>query len=291
MHKVFSLLLLLCAVLVLPAHAQVDRKPAPDATKKPAKRVLVFNRADGFKHSSIPTSAEVFKQLDAKSEDFEFVVTDDVKHFDKDKLDTFDAVAFCLTTGEYSASDPKNPGKPEFTDAHKAALLDFVKSGRGGLAGMHSATDTFYKWPEFGDMLGGYFDGHPWNAVDKVTIKNEQPDHAISKPWGTQPFELVEEMYQFKDPYSRAKQDVLMSIDVDKTDMTKKGIKRTDKDFAVAWTKSYGKGRVFYTSLGHNEAVWNDPRYQAHLMAGLKWVTGGGDAKAETKTPKVIGAK
>jgi len=273
-----SLLLIACALLCSPLLAQEGAKPAADAQKPKAKRVLVFNRADGFKHKSIPTSAEVFKQLDGKSDEFEFVVTDDVAHFDKDKLDGYAAVVFCLTTGEYVKDDPKNPGKPPFTDEHKAALLDFVKSGRGGLMGIHSATDTFYKWPEFGEMLGGYFDGHPWNQSDKVTIKNEKPDNDVSKPWGTQPIELVEEMYQFKDPYRRADREVLMSIDVDKTDMTKKGIKRKDKDFAVAWTKKHGDGRVFYTSLGHNDAVWNDPRYQAHLMEGLKWLTGG-DAK------------
>ncbi len=276
MLKCASLLLVLCAVVVSPARGQDEKEPALEA-KSPAKRVLVFNRADGFKHASIPTSAAVFKELDAKSEDFEFVVTDDVSHFEKDKLDTYAAVVFCLTTGEIA-----------FSDAQKAALLDFVKSGRGGIAGMHSATDTFYKWPEFGAMLGGYFDGHPWNSFDKVTIKNEQPASPIAKPWGTEPFELVEEIYQFKEPYSRAKQDVLMSIDVDKTDMTKAGLKRTDKDFAVAWTKTYGQGRVFYTSLGHNDAVWKDPRYQAHVMEGLKWVTTAADAKAEGKAASAV---
>ncbi len=262
MSKIVSLLLL-CALFVAPACAQEGsgKKPDAPATQRAMKRVLVFNRADGFKHASIPTSADVFKQMDATSEPFEFIVTDDIKHFDKDTLNTYDAVVFCLTTGEIALSEEQ-----------KAALLEFVKSGKGGLVGIHSATDTFYKWPEFGEMLGGYFDGHPWNAGDTVTVKIEQAN-PITAPWGKSKFQITDEIYQIKDPYDRKKQDVLLSLDTDATDMTKPGIKRTDKDFAVAWTKNYGEGRVFYTSLGHNDAVWKDPRYQAHLLAGLQWVT------------------
>ncbi len=268
----FDSLLLLCALFITPACAQDAGEKKADAptTQRAHKRALVFNKTEGFKHKSIPTSAEVFKQMDATSEVFEFVVTDDVAHFDKDKLNTYDVVVFCLTTGEIKLSDEQ-----------KGALLEFITSGKGGFVGIHSATDTFYDWPEFGGMLGGYFDGHPWNAADKVTIKNEQPKNAITLPWGEDPFELMEEIYQFKDPYSRSKQDVLLSIDTDKTDMKKDGLKRTDKDFAVAWTKSHGKGRVFYTSLGHNEAVWKDPRFQAHLMAGLQWVAHAEHGKAK----------
>ena len=274
----FSSLLLLCALIATPTLAQQGDPKNPDAaptTQRAHKRALVFNKTEGFKHSSIPTSADVFRQMDATSEIFEFVVTDDVSHFDKDKLNTYDVVVFCLTTGEIKLSE-----------AQKGALLEFITSGKGGFVGIHSATDTFYKWPQFGEMIGGYFDHHPWNAGDTVTIKNEQPKSPITLPWGEDPFELKEEIYQFKDPYDRKKQDVLLSLDTDKTDMTKPNIKRTDKDFAVAWTKSYGKGRVFYTSLGHNEAVWKDPRFQAHLMAGLQWVTHAEHGKPATSPAK-----
>ncbi|HEV2295189.1 MAG TPA: ThuA domain-containing protein [Tepidisphaeraceae bacterium] len=275
MCKFFSLLLL-CAVSVAPAFARqgsvtTNSADAP-STQRAQKRILVFNKTEGFRHASIPTSTDVFKQLDATSDLFEFVVTDDVAHFDREKLNTYDAVVFCLTTGEIKLSEEQ-----------KAALLEFVQSGKGGLVGIHSATDTFYKWPEFGEMMGGYFDGHPWNAKDTVTVKIEQVN-PITAPWGKSRFEITDEIYQFKEPYDRSKQEVLLSLDTDATDMTKKGIKRTDKDFAVAWTKTYGKGRVFYTSLGHNDAVWKDPRFQAHVQAGLQWVT-----RAETGKPTETG--
>jgi uncharacterized protein len=268
-------LLLLCALAVTPVWAQDEalKKSEAPTTQRAQKRVLVFNRADGFKHESIPTSADVFRQMDAVSELFEFVVTDDIAHFHKDKLDSYDAVVFCLTTGEIALSD-----------AQKEALLELVRSGRGGLVGIHSATDTFYKWPEFGEMLGGYFDGHPWNANDTVTIKIEQVN-PITAPWGRSRFEITDEIYQIRDPYDRKKQDVLLSLDTERTDMTKPGIKRKDNDFAVAWTKSYGQGRVFYTSLGHNHAVWRDPRFQAHVLAGLQWVTRAEHGRPSEATP------
>lgn len=273
MTKAVSLLIL-CALFVAPALAQSDSAkksdaPPPPTTQRAHKRVLVFNKTEGFYHKSIPVSAEVFKQLDASSEAFEFIVTDDVKHFDKDKLNTYDAVVFCLTTGEIKLSEDQ-----------KTALHEFIHSGKGGFVGIHSATDTFYQWPQYGEMIGGYFDGHPWNAGDTVTVKIEQVN-PITAPWGKTKFQITDEIYQLKAPYDRKKQDVLLSLDTDETDMTKKGIKCTDKDFAVAWTKSYGKGRVFYTSLGHNDAVWKDPRYQAHLMAGLAWATQVEHGKAE----------
>jgi len=83
-------------------------------------------------------------------------------------------------------------------------------------------------------------------------------------------FHLTDEIYQFKN-YSRDKVHVLMSLDVASVDLTKKGVNRTDKDFATAWTRSYGKGRVFYTALGHREEVWKDERFQKHLVGGLRW--------------------
>jgi type 1 glutamine amidotransferase len=125
-------------------------------------------------------------------------------------------------------------------------------------------------------MIGGYFDGHPWHSTDAVTVKVEKPENPIVKPFGDKPFELTEEIYQLKAPYDRSKCEVLLSLDTSKTDMTKNGVKRTDGDFAVSWIKPFGDGRVFYTSLGHNEAVWNDPRYQKHLLAGIAWAAGEG---------------
>jgi hypothetical protein len=235
----------------------------PAAGPAPKRRVLVFTMTSGFRHDAIPLAGEVWRSLAEKSGRFQVVVSDDPTQFEPQSLFAYDAVVFCLTSGELPLSD-----------AGKKALLEFVGQGRG-LVGIHSATDTFYKWPDFGEMMGAYFDGHPWDAGTSVTIRVEQPENPIAAPFGSQPFALTEETYQFREPYDRSKLTVLLSLDTNRTDMSKQGVNRKDNDFALAWIKPYGRGRVFYTALGHNQSVWRDPRFQAHLLAGLTWAMAG----------------
>ena len=84
---------------------------------------------------------------------------------------------------------------------------------------------------------------------------------------------LTDEIYQFKD-WDRSKLHVLLSLDTSSVDLTKKGVHRTDGDFANAWTKSYGNGRVFYSALGHRAELWQSPEYQAFLAGGIRWTLG-----------------
>jgi type 1 glutamine amidotransferase/HEAT repeat protein len=150
-------------------------------------------------------------------------------------------------------------------------FVDFVRNGKG-LIGVHAATDCLYKWPEYGDMMGGFFNSHPWN--ENVTVKLDDPGHPLLRAFRGQSFVVADEIYQFKEPYSRDKLRVLLSIDVNGTDMTKKNIRRTDGDFAVAWIHRYGKGRVFYFSLGHRpEIFWNEPVMQCYLD-GIQYALG-----------------
>ncbi len=172
-------------------------------------------------------------------------------------LAMYDAVIF-YTTGELPISAE-----------NRTALLDYIRDG-GAFIGIHPATDTFYKWPEYGEMIGAYFDGHPWHQ--KVKVRVEDRDHPATKHLGWH-FEITDEIYQFKN-YDRSKLQVLMSIDVESIDLKAKGVKRWDGDFAVSWCKPYGKGRVFYTSLGHRKEVWADERFLKHLVGGIQWAIG-----------------
>jgi type 1 glutamine amidotransferase len=221
-----------------------------------ARRLLYITHMAGFKHSAVPLSEQVMKDLGAAN-GFEVVVTRDMAALEADNLKKFDGVMF-NTTGELPA-----------TDDQKVAFLAFVRSGKG-FVGVHSATDTFYKWPEYGVLIGGYFDGHPWHQ--EVAIVVEDPKHPSTAHLPAK-FTITDEIYQFKD-WSRDTVRVLLRLDPEKVDWTKKGIKRTDKDFAIAWTKTFGKGRVFYTALGHREDVWRDERVQKHLLGGLRWAIG-----------------
>jgi uncharacterized protein len=220
-------------------------------------RILYLTHSAGFKHDVLPTSEQIMKELGKTSGAFEATVTQDCSLISEASLKQYAAVVF-FTTGELPLDD-----------AQKKAFIEFVRSGRG-FVGIHSATDTFYKWPEYLELIGGYFDGHPWHQ--EVTLRVEDKAHPATAHFPAS-FTINDEIYQFRD-WSRDRVHVLLSLDPASIDLTKKGVKRTDKDFAVSWTREFGKGRMFYTSLGHEAAVWKDPRFQQHLMGGIRWATG-----------------
>ncbi len=288
--------------------AAEPRKPDPAEPKK--KRLLVITESRGFVHSvvnrgkkKLSLSEEVLTAVGTKSGDFEAVCSQDSrKMITAENLATFDAVFF-YTTGSLPISDTQ-----------KADLVGFIKKG-GGFAGSHSATDTFYDWPEYGKIVGGYFDGHPWHEKIRVTV--EDTKHPATRHLGSS-FEITDEIYQFRTPYDRSRLRVLMrmaessdrprvtvggkeaagevrltvtggvpTLTVDGKGADAVGLrydgprgKRKDRDNALAWIQEYGKGRVFYTALGHREDVWNDERFQKHLLGGLRYVMKLEDADA-----------
>jgi uncharacterized protein len=180
-------------------------------------------------------------------------------------LDYFDAVVF-YTNGE-----------TEMTAQQKADLLAFVRDDGKGFVAVHTATASFYGWPEYGEMVGGFFDNHPWNVFDAPVIV-ERPDFPAMRHL---PRELVlrDEMYQYRAPYSRANVDVLARLDERKLELTNPNVKRSDQDFPIAWVKTYGNGRVFSSTLGHSDASWDDVRVQGIYLEGIKWVLRSTDAE------------
>jgi uncharacterized protein len=179
-------------------------------------------------------------------------------------LEYFDAVVF-YTNGE-----------TDMTPAQKADLLAFVHDDGKGFVAVHTATASFYSWPEYGELVGGYFDNHPWNVFDAPVIV-ERPEFPAMKQWPRE-LTLHDEMYQYRSPYSRGTVDVLARLDERKLDLTNKNVKRTDHDFPVAWVKTYGKGRVFSSTLGHSDQAWDDPRVQSMYLEGIEWVLRMSDA-------------
>src|SRR5215813_9454023 len=220
------------------------------------KRLLYITLSAGFHHEVVPLSATILKDIGQRN-GFEVTATDDVSVITTEGLKPYSAIAF-YTTGELPISDDQ-----------KQALINFVKSGKGFL-GFHSATDTFYKWPDYGEMIGGYFDGHPWHQA--VTVKVEDGRNPATSHLGSS-FVVNDEIYQFRN-FSRDRVHVLLTLDTASVDLKKNGVHRTDGDFALAWCREYGKGRVFYTALGHEPAVWQDERFQKLVIGALNWVTG-----------------
>lgn len=263
----------------------IDAAIPNTAPAKPAKprRLLVTSLnvrkgevRDG--HRSIGPGNYALLRLGEETGAFETVFDDDPGRFHPDRISEFDGVCFNNTVGVLTDDDTLRNG-----------LLDFVGNG-GGFIGLHAAGATFCEFPvydqfpAFGKMLGGYENGgHPWKADDTIILTPEDAESPLNAPFGGEDFEIQDEVFQFKDHYSRENMRVLLRIDTDKTDTgpDRKILpeRRADMDLAISWIKPYGKGRVFYSSLGHNDTIfWNSP-VLGHLLAGIQYALG--DLKAD----------
>jgi uncharacterized protein len=220
-------------------------------------RLLYFTHSAGYRHEVIPTSQAVLKGIGAESGGFAVTTSEDVAAFTPENLRGYRAVMF-FTTGELPMSA-----------AQKAALLDFVRSG-GGFIGVHSATDTFYDWPDYGKLIGGYFNEHPWHQ--KVTVDVADPTNPLVG-FLAPSFTVDDEIYQIRDFETRTSR-ILLRLDPASVDLAAPNVHPQDYGWPLAWTRSYGRGRVFYTALGHEEAVWRDPRYQRMLTNAILWAIG-----------------
>jgi len=195
-----------------------------------------------------------FMQLGGKTGMYNVLCSQDSRNeISAEQLKNQDAVFF-YTTGTLPLSETQ-----------KSDLVAYLRSGKG-FGGSHCATDTFYGWKEYGEIIGGYFDGHPWHEKVKVIVEDKK--NPATKHLGDS-FEITDEIYQFKTPYSREKLRVLLRLDMDSV---KNPGKRKDGDNALAWIHTFDKGRVFYTALGHRDEVWADPRFQEHLLGGLRYI-------------------
>jgi type 1 glutamine amidotransferase len=263
----FATPLLLGAALCLTLSAQQPKK----------KKVLFIGQTIGFQHDSVSHAAGTIWKLGQETGLWDTYIKTDTQLVTKKKLggnaknlDYFDAVIF-YTTGELPMDD-----------SQKADLLSYIKEDGKGFIGIHSATDTLYKWPGYGDMIGGYFDQHPWGTFDAPLVVEDAGFPGMSAL--PKAFTMKDEIYQAKD-FSRDKVRVLMTLDASKLDLKNPRVHRTDNDFAVIWARNYGKGRVFYNGLGHLEAVFDRPDIQKMMVEHVKWVMGlvPGDATPRPK--------
>lgn len=251
---------LVAAALTMPLAAQVQNQ------QPKRKRVLAIGEVKGFQHDSVSHALASIHRWGKETGLWDTYIRTDTQLITKEKLqgnaknlDYFDAVVF-YTTGELPLNDEQ-----------KAALMSFLKEDGKGFVGVHSATDTFYQWPEYGEMIGGYFDRHPWNTFEAPIIVEDR-NHPATKHMPPS-FTIRDEIYQFKN-YDRNKVRVLMRLDENKIDLTNKNVRRTDKDFAVTWVKNHGKGRVFYSTLGHVEEAYDNPLVKQMYIEGIKWALG-----------------
>lgn len=237
------------------------------SSARPAKKhLLVIGEEKGYRHEAVSHAMATIERLGTECGLWETTLRTDTEVLTKKKLEynaknlnDFDAVLF------YTGGDLEMDGQ------QKVDFISFIHDDGKGFIGVHSAAITFVDWPEYGDMIGGYYDEHPWLTFDAPIIV-EDPSFPGMQQW-PRSFVLRDEIYQMRN-YSRSKVRVLMSLDVSKLDMKNKNVHRTDGDFAVTWAKMYGKGRVYYTTLGHVEENWDKPEFQQMITEAIAWAMG-----------------
>ncbi len=261
-------------------------------TDKP-KRVLFFIKSAGFPHSVVtrrngkPSLAETILADIGKENGFEVVASKDGGEFNPDKIGQWDAFVF-ETTGDLT-TEGQNEKSPPITPEGEKALYEAIKAGKGFL-GMHCASDTFGhhgkrnkgKDDPYIEMLGGEFIVH--GAQQKGRIEVVSPDFPGAKKslgGSDNSFTIQEEWYALKN----FPDDLHVVMVQDTTGM--KGPMYDRPNYPMTWARMYGKGRVFYTSMGHREDVWESPAYQGLLLGALGWATGKVDANVEPNIHKV----
>ena len=282
-----AFLLILSGSRFSAALAADDSGQPPSGTKLP--RILFVTQSFEFKHGAVTRKGDQLSPAEKTMTDlanssgvFQIDCTQDaVKALTKENLQNYDIVMF-YTTGH-------RPKWPLDDAALEYLFSDWVKQKGHGFAGVHSAADTLEDYEPYWEMLGASFIVHPWTAGSTVTVKVLDPNNPISKPWGDE-FKIKDEIYEFNH-WQPEKVHVLMSLDLAKTDNTNalksvKGKFDVNPFIPIAWCKEYGQGKVFHISLGHNESVWADPRYQQSILGGIKWILGQEKADA-TPNPEV----
>jgi len=262
--------LLAAALLLAPAHAQ------PQQDRAPRKRVLAW--ADvryGYQHDVISHALATLERLGYESGAFDTFIRTDSQLITKHPI-TF-KTGTGIATGEQFLAHTLNDfdaifffgvREIELTAEQRADLLSFVRDDGKGFVAAHSAITGFFSWPEFGEMIGGRFDEHPW-GITTATVVVDDPQFPAMKNFPS-PLVVRDEHYQLKE-FSRDKVRVLAHLDAAKLDVKQPLVHRTDGDFPVAWAKTYGAGRVFYSTLGHEPALWDSKPIQEMYFNAMRW--------------------
>ena len=266
-----------------PARARV-------AAKQP-RRVLIWNtpshlmEKDPHKGYCIPYGSAAMEVLGRKTGAFEPVVSDDLALFLPETLGRFDAIVLNNSSGAWITPTDADMAKPAFRkfssdkataeQALRRSFLDFLGQG-GGVVAVHFAIAANAHWPEFREVFGATFIGHPWN--EEIGVRIEEPSHPLVAAFNRADFRIADEIYEYGPPYDRARLRVLLSLDPARSNMGVKWIHRKDNDFALAWVKNWGRGRVFNTSFGHRTELFWDPCVLQFYLDGVQFAVGDLDA-------------
>jgi type 1 glutamine amidotransferase len=212
---------------------------------------LVFSKTNGFRHESIAAGIKAIKDIGV-SYNFNTIFSEDSTFFSQGNLDTIEVVVFLNTTGDI------------LNDEQQQVLEDFVNAG-GGFVGIHSATDTEYNWPWYGELIGCYFQGHPKIQEAELNIVN--PEHlstrSLPKSWTR-----TDEWYNFKNPLPDGF-TILLTLN----EASYEGGTMGDLH-PISWFKEMAKGRMFYTEQGHTTESYHEANFLNHIIGGIFWAAG-----------------
>lgn len=250
----------------------------PFVLPRKRRKLLIFDLNVGYGgHGSIPVANAAFEAMGKKTGAFETVVSRDPAVFARKSLDSFDAVFF-----------NNNVGNLFEDEGLRQNLIEFVYAG-GGLMGVHGTSVAFTRWPgayedwkEFAIMLGARGANHR-ESTEHIHIKLDDPDHPVNAAWAKKGFEYRDEFFRFHEAYSRDRVRVLMSIDTERTKFDGQPMGnciRADNDYALAWVRQYGRGRVFYSTIAHNPYVFWDPKMLEFYLGATQFALG--DLEAPT---------
>lgn len=215
-------------------------------------KILVFSKTTGFRHrAAIPAGIKVIQQL-GRDNNFEVDTTEDAAVFTSENLKRYKAVIFLCTTGDILNAQQQQ------------AFEDYIHGG-GGFVGTHSAADTEYDWPWYGELVGAYFKSHPPGQQEAVcnVVNSHHPSTAhLPKVW-----KKKDELYNFK--WIGLDLNILITIDENSYKGGENGAFHP-----MSWYHDFCGGRAFYTAFGHDEKSFEDPLYTKHLLGGIKYAMG-----------------
>ena len=250
--------------------------PAEQPTGPPKKRLLIWaDTHNGIAQHDIGHAAAIIEELGYKSGLYDKWIRTDSNIISRRPK---------TTTGEPASGGPSlcnvdaifflGHRESELDTQGRADLPWFVHDAGKGFVAAHTADGAFASWPEFGELLGGRYDEHPWNQTEAplIVIDKNFPGMKTFGNGGN----FKDEFYQSKQ-FSSDQNHVVLWLDTTNLDMTRRGVQAGDS-YAQAYAKMYGKGRVFYSALGHAPATWDDPRVQDMYLGAIKWALGLVDA-------------
>jgi type 1 glutamine amidotransferase len=260
----------LALVVLDSAGVEQGRGGGPPARPRTRKVVLAWadTRNGIAQHESVSHALSVIERLGYESGAYDTFIRTDSNIVAKDPK---------RTTGEPASGGPNlrmvdaifflGHRDVPIDEQQKADLQAFVRDDGKGFVASHTALTAFESWPAFGELLGGRYDGHPW-GVAPGTVINEGADFPATKHFPSS-FLFTDEFYQAKE-FSRANARVLLSLDLAKMP-TNPDLHVKDRNFGLAWAKTYGKGRIFYSSLGHDASTWDNRDVAQMYFEAIKW--------------------